>query len=683
MTLQLNAQAPDAKQVPKKLVNHNQTRIDNYFWMNERDSKDVLDYIGAENAYSDKYFGDFKGLTTSLLDEFEKRIDPNEASAPFVMNGNTLQFKSVSGKDYQVLHKTVNGKSEVFFDENERAKGKKYYGLGGFAFSPDNSLFAFSEDEVGRRKYTIRVMDAKTKEIFKEEIPTTDGSVVWGNDNKTLYYIRKDEQTLREFQVYQHVLGTKPETDKLIYEEKDEAYYVSISKTMDDAFVMISSFSTTTSETLLLDATKADAKPEVFLGRTKDHLYEVDHVSGGFYICSNFEAPNRKILFSEMIPTSMDMCKEFVPHSKETYLEGFMAFNKQLVVSQKTRGTQQFAIYNGEGIFQQFVSFPESVYELDFAPNDDPSATTFQFFYQSFTTPPSLISYSFEGKSQKELFTKKLRDPNFKPSNYESKRVWVNAADGTRIPVSMVYKKGTDLSKAPLLLYGYGAYGVTIPCSFSATRLSLLDRGFVYAVAHIRGGKFLGEEWYQNGKLLKKRNTFTDFIDVAKAMGKERYCDPSKIYAQGGSAGGLLMGAVANMSPETFKGIVAQVPFVDVMNTMLDETLPLTVGEYEEWGNPNEERSFAYMMSYSPYDNVERKAYPNMYITTGYHDSQVQYWEPLKWIAKLRDLNTSGNKLMFHCTMEAGHGGGSGKTNQRQEIANIYSFILHLEGIEK
>jgi len=683
MTLQLNAQAPDAKQMPKKLVDQNQTRIDNYFWMNERDSKDVLDYISAENAYSDAYFNEFKGLTTSLLDEFERRIDPNEESAPFMMNGNTLQFKNVSGNDYQVLQMLVKGKYEVFFDENERAKGKSYYGLGGFAFSPDNALFAFSEDEVGRRKYAIRVMDVKTREILKDEITVTDGSVVWANDNKTLYYIRKDEQTLREFQVYKHVLGTSPESDKLVYEEKDEAYYVSISKTMDDAYVLISSFSTTTSETLLLDANKSDAKPVVLMGRVKDHLYEVDHTSGGFYILSNFEAPNRRLLFSEVLPTAMDACRELVPHSKETYLEGFIAFNKQFVVSQKTRGTQQFAIYNAEGIFQEYVSFPESVYELDFASNDDPSATSFQFYYQSFTTPPSLISYTFGTKEQKELFTKRLLDKNFKPTNYESKRVWITAGDGTKIPVSMVFKKGINLSKAPLLLYGYGAYGVTIPCSFSATRLSLLDRGFVYAVAHIRGGKFLGEQWYQDGKLLKKRNTFTDFIDVAKGMGKERYCDPTKIYAQGGSAGGLLMGAVANMSPETFKGIVAQVPFVDVMNTMLDETLPLTVGEYEEWGNPNEARSFAYMMSYSPYDNVDKKAYPNMYITTGYHDSQVQYWEPLKWIAKLRDFNTSGNKLMFHCTMEAGHGGGSGKTNQRQEVANIYSFILHLEGIEK
>lgn len=674
---------PVAKKQPQKFTEHGNTRIDNYFWMNGRDSKEVIDYISEENAYTANYFNPLKPLTDGLLNEFENRIDPNESSAPFIINGNTLQYKNVEGKDYKELYRTYNGKTELFFDENERAKGKKFYAVGDFSFSTSNTLFAFSEDIVGRRKYTIRFMDAVSKKMLKDEIQTTDGSIVWANDNKTVYYVRKDEETLREFQIYKHTIGTNPEKDELIYEEKDEAYAVFLTKSIDDTYIFVNCFSTTTSDVLLINLSKPGESVHSMLGRTNDHLYELEHTKNGFYVLTNDKAPNRKVVFNETEFKSISEGKTIVEHRKETYIDGFQALNSRLILNERTKGTQELVYYNLSGKADGKINFPEAVYEIDFIHSDDPESKELRYIYQSFTMPSTVFAYSFDSKATRIIHKKELRDKSFDSNNYVSERIWIRANDGTEIPVSIVYKKGIELSKAPLLLYGYGSYGVTIPCTFSPTRFSLLDRGFVYAIAHIRGGKFLGEDWYQDGKLMSKRNTFTDFINAAEWLGMKKYCDPSKIYAQGGSAGGLLMGAVVNMAPNRFKGIVAQVPFVDVMNTMLDASLPLTVGEYEEWGNPNEAAAYDYMLSYSPYDNVQRMAYPSIYITTGYHDSQVQYWEPLKWVAKLREFNTSNNPILFHCTMEAGHGGGSGKSNQRQEAALVYTYLLHSEGIEK
>lgn len=676
MTLQAQ---PVAKKQPETFSEHGNTRTDNYFWMKNRDSREVLDYINEENTYSQAYFDKQKPLTDHLLDEFEKRIDPNETSAPFIVNGQTLQFKSVEGKNYRELYL----ESVLFFDENKRAEGKKFYQVGDFSFSTSNSVFAFSEDVVGRRKYTIRFMDVKTKKILSDEITNTDGSVVWANDNKTIYYIRKDEETLREFQVYRHTVGTSTKNDELVFQEDDEAYALYLTKTIDDKYVIINSGSTTTSESLLIEGSDPKGKPETMLGRTEGHLYEIDHTKNGFYVLTNFEAPNQRLVFSPTAFHSIKDGKTIVEHRKETYLEGFQALNDRVIISEKTKGIQELVYCDLNGTPQGKINFPESVYEIGMIGADSPEDKKIRYVYQSFTIPNSVFEFDFESKSTTTIHTKKLLDPNFKSSDYVSERIWIRANDGTEIPVSIVYKKGLNLKKAPLLLYGYGSYGVTIPCTFSATRFSLLDRGFVYAIAHIRGGKDLGEDWYQDGKLMRKRNTFTDFINSAEWLAMKGYCDPAKIYAQGGSAGGLLMGSVVNMAPNRFKGVVAQVPFVDVMNTMLDASLPLTVGEYEEWGNPNNEDAYWYMMSYSPYDNVQKTDYPSIYITTGYHDSQVQYWEPLKWIAKLRDNNTSNNPLLFHCTMEAGHGGGSGKSNQRLEVALVYTYLLSLEGIEK
>lgn len=671
---------PEANKKPMELTNHGNKRLDNYFWMNQRDSKEVLDYIQQENNYSASYFTSVEGITNQLLDEFEQRIDPNDISAPFKMNDRIYQYRNIEGKDYREIIELKQNGNTLFFDENDRAKGHDYYSLGDFSTSNDNSLLAFSEDIIGRRNYTIRVRMNSTNKLLKDEVKNTDGTIVWANDNKTFFYVRKDEATLREFQIFRHVLGTKASEDELVFEEKDERFAVYINKTFDDQYVVINSTSSTTSEVLLVDANKPNSKPQLFLGRMQDHLYQLDHHEQGFYLLSNYKSPNNQLLFCTAIPTSITDCEVIIAHQENTYIDAFIAYQSFLVVQQRTQGQTNFLYGSLKGKDLKTVGFDEPVYEIGFKGNDDYKSNKFEYFYTSLTRPASVYEFDVTTNGSRLFFEKQLRDPLFKPENYVSERIWATANDGTKIPISLVYKKGVDLKNAPLLLYGYGSYGVTIPAVFSATRLSLLDRGFVYAIAHIRGGKFMGEDWYQTGKLNKKRNTFTDFINCAEWLGMKGYCDPNAIFAQGGSAGGLLMGAVTNMAPYLFKGVIAQVPFVDVVTTMLDESIPLTVGEYEEWGNPNVEESYWYMLSYSPYDNIKTMDYPAMLITTGYHDSQVQYWEPLKWVAKLRDFNTGNSPILFDCTMSAGHGGGSGRTTERLEVAKEFAFILSIYG---
>jgi oligopeptidase B len=674
---------PIAPKDPKQLTIHGHTRTDDYFWMNQRDAKPVLDHLALENAYTSNYFKDLEGLKNNLLDEFEKRINPNDVSAPFILNHKTYQVRNVEGLDYVQVYQ-MDGKNDLLFlDENARAKGKSFYELAEWAPSPNNEMLAISEDVVGRRKYTITIRKNKDGKFLKDKISDTDGSIAWANDNKTIFYVKKDPQTLREFQVYRHVLGTEGSKDVLVYQEDDEKYAVAIGKTITDKYILINSQSSTTSEMRLIDADKPSEKPTVFLMRKKDHIYQVFHHGNGFYVLSNDKAPNNKLLFSQTIPNSIDNCKEVIAHSTDVLLENVLTLKDFLITEIRTNGLMKIQIMDFKSKKVRFVEFNEETYYTGLTVNEDYEASSIFYNYNSMTTPSSVYKYDLNSDKQDLWFRKELLDKTFKPENYESKRIWATANDGSRIPVSIVYKKGTDLSKAPCLLYGYGSYGYTLPDVFSATRLSLLDRGFVYAVAHIRGSKYMGEDWYQNGKFLKKVNTFTDFINAAEYLGMQGYCDKNKIYAQGGSAGGLLMGAVTNMAPYLWKGIVAQVPFVDVVTTMLDESIPLTVGEYEEWGNPNNEEFYYYMLNYSPYDNVRKMDYPAIYVTTGYHDSQVQYWEPMKWVAKMREYRTNDNPLLFDCNMDAGHGGGSGRTQERLETAKEYSFILQLEGIKK
>jgi oligopeptidase B len=480
-----------------------------------------------------------------------------------------------------------------------------------------------------------------------------------------------------------HELGTDSKNDVLVYEEKDELYSVGIGKTITDKYLVIYSYSSTTSEMQLIDADKPTEKPIVFLKREKGHLYEIAHHESGFYILSNKNAVNKKLLFSSTIPSNWESCKEIKAHDPKTLLEGIAVFKNYLLIEERNNGLLKLKLKNIQSNEEKYISINEETYFLGLGMNDDYASDELFYSYNSLTTPSTVYKYNMSSGEKVIWHQKQLLDKDFNPNNYESKRIWAVANDGTKIPVCLVYKKGLDLSKAPCLLYGYGSYGYTLPDVFSATRLSLLNRGFVYATAHIRGSKYMGEEWYENGKFQKKINTFTDFINAAEFLGNMGYCDKNKIYAQGGSAGGLLMGAITNMAPYLWKGIISQVPFVDVVTTMLDESIPLTTGEYEEWGNPKDPEYYNYMLKYSPYDNIYKMDYPAMYVTTGYHDSQVQYWEPMKYVAKLREYRTNDNPLVFECNMDAGHGGGSGRTNERLEVAKVYAFILNLEGINK
>jgi len=672
---------PVAKKVPHVLREHGHERQDPYFWMNQRDSPEVLSHLKEENSYCEAYFEPINELVKQLVNEFDTRIDPNDVSAPFILQGHTYQRRQQEGKDYSILVRWEEEVERIYLDENERAKGHSFYELAEWCPSLNDETLAISEDFLGRRKYEIRFRKQQDGSFYEDLIHDTDGSIVWANDHQTIFYIKKDPETLREFQVFRHQLGTHESEDVLVFQEDDERFYVSISKTIDDAFVLITCHSSTTSEVSLIDAHHPQELAQVFLARSAGHIYEVSHHEKGFYLLSNEDAPNKKILFTAVIPLHVNDCEVVVPHDPTILLEDISVFHDFMLIEERQQGLRKLRIKSETA--EKYISFPEETYFLGLGVNDNYRTEEIFYTYNSMTTPARVYRYQVNTAEQSIWFEKKLLDPKFEPGDYQSERIWALANDGTRIPISLVYKKGIDLKNAPCLLYGYGSYGYTLPDVFSATRLSLLNRGFIYAVAHIRGSKYMGEQWYEDGKFTKKINTFTDFINAAEYMIFKGYGHATKFYAQGGSAGGLLMGAVSNMAPFLWKGIVSQVPFVDVVTTMLDVSIPLTTGEWEEWGNPQELAFYEYMMKYSPYDNIRSMAYPAMYITTGYHDSQVQYWEPMKYVAKLRDLRTNENPFVFECNMDAGHGGGSGRSSERLEIAKVYAFILDLEDIHQ
>ena len=681
-----NAQMKNQPIAPIKehhIITHNHNRVDSYFWMNQRDSKEVIDHLNHENAYSQAFFKEKIDLQNKLIEEFESRIDPEEKYAPIKRNGIFFQRCQVKGKDYQQIYRMDGKEKSLYLDENDRAKNHSFYQLGNWSPSPNHEILSLSEDEVGRRKYTIRFRDNRTNQFLKDEITNTDGSIIWANDNKTVFYVRKDTTTLREYQVFRHKLGTDPDMDELVYEEKDERFSVYISKSITNAYILIHAESSTSSEVHLIDANKVETAPQLFLSRMKEHLYHVFHHTNGFYILSNYKAENKAIYFTDSISKSIESWQLVRPNNPSVYLEDILVLENWIITEERENGLVRLG---KTGIGQDkitYVALEEETYSLSLGYNDDFKSDLIYYQYNSFTTPPSVYAWQLSTGIKSIFHQKTLIDKDFSSDNYVSTRIWAIANDGSKIPVSLVYKRGIELKNAPCLLYGYGSYGYTLPDVFSATRLTLLDRGFVYAVAHIRGSKYMGEQWYENGKFLKKINTFTDFINAAEFLSMKGYCDPTKLYAEGGSAGGLLMGAVMNMAPYLWKGVIAQVPFVDVVTTMLDTSIPLTVGEYEEWGNPQEEEYYYYMLRYSPYDNVRKMDYPSLYVTTGYHDSQVQYWEPMKWVAKLRASKTNESLLLFECNMDAGHGGGSGRSQERKEIAKEFAFLLHLEGITK
>lgn len=683
----MQIQPPSAEQKEKHLEIHGDIRMDPYYWLNDRENEEVIDYLERENDYYEKMTAHTKNFKAALFEEMKGRIKEEDASVPYFYNGYYYITRFEKGKDYPIHARkkgSLDAEEEVMFDVNKMAEGYAYYNLKGLNVSPDNKLVAFGVDTLSRRKYTMFIKNLETGEILADEIHNTTGGSTWANDNKTLFYTRKDDQTLRADRIFRHQVGENPKKDVLVFHEKDETYGTYVYKTKSEKFLVIGSYSTLTSEYQILDANRPTEDFTVFQPRTRGLEYNIYHYNDHFYIVTNKDAAtNFKLMKTHQNNTTMEHWEDVIAHRDEVLLEEIDIFKEYLVVSERSNGLNKIRVIRWDKTEDYYLPFDNETYTAHTSQNIEFDTKILRYSYNALTTPASIIDFNMETHEKEIKKETEILGGKFDKNNYESKRLWATATDGTKIPISMVYRKGIKLDgNNPLLLYGYGSYGATIDPYFSTTRLSLLDRGFVYAIAHVRGSQYLGRTWYENGKLLQKKNTFTDFVDASKFLIDQNYTSPKHLYASGGSAGGLLMGAVVNLAPELYHGIVASVPFVDVVTTMLDDSIPLTTGEYDEWGNPNEEEYYYYMKSYSPYDNVTDRDYPNMLVTTGLHDSQVQYWEPAKWVAKLRELKTDKNLLLLQTNMDAGHGGASGRFESLKEVAMDYAFLLDLEGIK-
>ncbi|WP_229238907.1 S9 family peptidase [Emticicia sp. C21] len=679
---------PIVQTQPKELSIHGHTRIDNYYWLNERENPEVLAYLNAENHYLDQVMAPIKPFEEKLFQEMKSRIKEQDESVP-VKDGNYFYYaRFIEGGEYPIYCRkkgSFDAPEEILLDGNKLGKNKKYFNIGGYEITDNEEIMAYGVDTVSRRNYTVRFKNLQTGKLYKEQIKNTEGgSYAWASDNKTFFYILRDQQTLLGYQVWRHILGTDVKSDVLVYEEKDNQFYMGLGRMKSKKYIAIGcDHNGVSTEYRLLDAAKPMGEFKVFSERERGHEYSIEHFEDKFYIKTNQDkAINFKLMeVKENQVADKTKWKEVIPHRKEVLLESIEVFENHLVLQERKEGLIQLRVINQTTKEEHYVDFGEPAYDAYIGANHEFNTNILRFIYTSLTTPGSTFDYNLDTQA-KELKKEQAVIGEFNKNNYVSERVFVIARDGVRIPLSIVYKKGTQLDgKAPLLQYSYGSYGYSTDATFSSVRLSLLDRGFVYAIAHIRGGQEMGREWYDNGKMFKKINTFNDFIDCSEFLIANKYCSPDKLFAMGGSAGGLLMGAIANMRPDLYRGIVASVPFVDVVTTMLDESIPLTTGEFDEWGNPKNRDSYEYMLSYSPYDNVEKKDYPNMLVTTGLHDSQVQYFEPAKWVAKLRTFKTDSHLLLMYIDMEAGHGGASGRFASLKLIAKEYAFILDLANI--
>ncbi len=684
----IDIKPPVAEKVPTELEKHGDVRVDNYYWLNERENPKVIAYLEAENTYNDTLTAHTKKFQGDLFEEMKGRIKEDDSSVPYFYNGYWYVTRYEKGKEYPIYTRkkeSLDADEEILFDCNTMAEGQSYFRLVGMNVSPDNKLAAFGVDTVSRRQYTIQVKNLETGEIFPEKIMNTTGGSTWANDNKTLFYNRKDPETLRSEKVMKHKLGSDAAEDVLIYEEEDETFNTYIYKSKSKEFLIIANISTLTNEYRILSADTPDADFAIFQPRERGLEYSISHFGDDFYVITNADgATNFKLMKTPETATSKENWTEVIAHRKDVLLEGVDIFKDYLVVSERDNGLNKINIKRWDGTADYYLPFDNETYTAYTTTNLDFETEVLRYSYNSLTTPSSVIDFNMRTQEKEVKKEQEVLGGKFDKNNYASERVWATAADGTKVPISLVYRKGMKKDgKNPLLQYAYGSYGATIDPYFSTVRLSLLDRGFIYAIAHIRGGQYLGRDWYENGKMFTKKNTFTDFVDCSKFLIEEGYTSQEHLYASGGSAGGLLMGAVVNMAPELYNGVIAAVPFVDVVTTMLDDSIPLTTGEYDEWGNPNNEDSYQYMLSYSPYDQVKAQAYPNMLVTTGLHDSQVQYWEPAKWVAKLRDMKTDANVLLLHTNMDAGHGGASGRFAALKEVAEEYAFLLDLEGISE
>ncbi|MEM9076429.1 MAG: S9 family peptidase [Bacteroidota bacterium] len=676
---------PVANKIPKSLEIHNDIRIDNYYWMNDREDQAVLDYLNAENTYYQKMTSHTVDFQETLFQEMKSRIKEDDSSVPYKLNGYWYITKYETGKEYPIYSRkaeTLENDNEVMFDCNMLAEEHDFFNLRGISISPNNAMAAFAVDTVSRRQYTIQIKDLQTGEVYSDRIENTTGSSVWADDNKTLFYTKKDPVTLRSDKIYKHILGTSADEDELVFHEKDDTFNTFVYKSKSREYIIIGSFSTLTSEYQILKANDPEGNFKIFSARERGLEYSISHYQDRFYVLTNKDgATNFKLMETSLDKTESSEWQEFIPHREDVLLEDVDIFKEYYVLSERKNGLNEMKITKWDNSDSYYLPFDSETYVSGASVNLDFDTQTLRYFYNEMGAPYAIIDFDMATKDKTILKELEVLGGKFDKENYQTKRVWAIARDGVEVPISMVYHKNTPVDgTSPLLQYAYGSYGSTIDPYFSSIRLSLLDRGFIYAIAHVRGGEYLGRPWYEDGKLLRKKNTFTDFIDCSKFLIKENYTSSEHLYASGGSAGGLLMGAVVNMAPELYNGVIAAVPFVDVVTTMLDDTIPLTTGEYDEWGNPAEKEYYDYMKSYSPYDNVEAMAYPNMYVSTGLHDSQVQYWEPAKWVAKLREMKTDDNLLFLDTNMEAGHGGASGRFQSLKETAKEYSFILDLEG---
>jgi oligopeptidase B len=674
---------PIAKQQAKILSIHGDERLDNYYWLNNKENPEVIDYLNQENAYKTEAMASHKDVEEQIYQEIIGRIAPTDMSVPFFDNGYWYFTRFKEGKEYPIYSRkkeSLEAAEEIMLDGNAMAEGHAYFQIGGVSVSPDNQWLAYSTDTVSRRQYNLFFKNLATGEILDKYIPNTSGGAVWANDNEHVFYTWKDKTTLRSSKIYRHKVANKSNKSTLVFEEKDDTFNCGVSKTKSNEFVLIGSYSTVSTEFLYLNAHLPKGEFQIIEPRRRDHEYTVDHFGDAFFIVTNWEAQNFRLMKTSVKNTEQTHWQEVIAHREDVLLESIEIFKDFYALSERVQGITQLRIKTWDGQNDYPISLGEEAFCIYPSVNPEFDTDVIRFGYTSMCVPSSVYDYNVKTKTA-TLLKQQIIVGGYDATEYQSERIFATADDGTLVPISLVYKKGLEKNgKNPTLLYAYGSYGHSMDPYFSQSRLSLLDRGWVFAIAHIRGGQEMGRHWYDNGKLLQKKNTFTDFINCAEYLINQQFTNVNYLTAMGGSAGGLLMGAVMNMRPDLFKGIVAAVPFVDVVTTMLDDSIPLTTGEYDEWGNPNEAEYYFYMKSYSPYDNVEAKAYPATLVTTGLHDSQVQYWEPAKWVAKLRELKTDDNLLLLHCNMTTGHGGASGRYEMFKEVAMEYAFLLKIVG---
>ena len=690
-----DAKAPIADKKSIKLEKHGDVRIDDYFWMRLSDEQkkaelkdeqtlNVVDYLNEENTYYEKVSAYTKDFQEVLFQEMKGRIKEDDSSVPYKDNGYYYITSYKTGNQYPIYSRkkdSLEANQEIIFDVNQMAKGFDYYQLGGLNISENNKLVVFATDTISRRQYTLRVKNLETGEIYKDIIENTTGGSVWANDNKTIFYTKKDPVTLRSEKIFRHLLGTSASEDIEVFHEKDETFGTYVTKSKSNKFIIIGSYNTVSSEAQFLDADNPTGNFNMLQPRVRDLEYSVAHYENDFYLLTNKDsATNFKLMKTPINSSGKENWIDVIPHRKDTLLEDFSIFKDYLILEERNNGLNKIRIKRWDNKEDYYLPFDEETYSVGVYANPEFDTDIIRYSYNSMTTPASVIDFNLTNKSKDIKKEQEVLGGKFQKENYVSKRIWANTRDGKKVAISLVYHKDTKLNnETPLMQYAYGSYGYTISDGFSTTRLSLLDRGFVFALTHVRGGQYLGREWYDDGKMLQKKNTFTDFIDCSKYLIENNYTSSKHLYAMGGSAGGLLMGVIVNMNPELYNGVIAAVPFVDVITTMLDESIPLTTGEYDEWGNPNIKEYYDYIKSYSPYDQISAASYPNMLVTTGYFDSQVQYWEPAKWVAKLRDLKTDNNLLFLNTNMDAGHGGASGRFDALKETAKEYTFFLALE----